>query len=34
MGGITNLWFVACMKHEVKNKFMVVHDKANGQWEL
>jgi len=31
MGG---LWFVVCVGDEMENRSMVVHDKANGQWEL
>jgi len=31
MGG---LWFVVCVGDEMENRSVVVHDKANGQWEL
>jgi hypothetical protein len=29
-----DLWFVVCVGDEVKDRFMVAHDKGNGQWEL
>jgi hypothetical protein len=34
MGGKTSGWFVVCMEDGVKNRFVVAHDKANGQCEL
>jgi len=34
MGGETNGWFVVYMKDGVKKRFVVAHDKTNGQWEL
>jgi len=27
-------WFTVCMGDGVEDRFMVAHDKANGQWEL
>jgi hypothetical protein len=34
MGGVINRWFVVCVGDEVKDRFVVSHDKANGRWEL
>jgi len=34
MGNITNGWFVIYVGDEVEDRSMVVHDKANGWWEL
>jgi hypothetical protein len=34
MGGVTSGWFVVCVEDEVKNRFVMPHDKANGRWEL
>jgi hypothetical protein len=34
MGGITSGWFVVYVGDEVKDRFVVTHDKANGRWEL
>jgi len=34
MGGETSGWFVVYMKDGVKKRFVVAHDKTNGQWEL
>jgi hypothetical protein len=29
-----NEWFMVCMGDEVENRSLVVHDEANGRWEL
>jgi hypothetical protein len=34
MGGETSGWFVVCMEEWVKNRFVMTHDKTNGQGEL
>jgi hypothetical protein len=34
MEGVTSGWFVICVGDEVEYKSMVVHDEANGWWEL
>jgi len=34
MGGVINGWFVVCMGDEVEDKFVVAHNKTNGQWGL
>jgi hypothetical protein len=34
MEGVTSGWFVASVGDEVEDKSMVVHDEANGRWEL
>jgi hypothetical protein len=31
MEGKTSGWFVICMEDWVKNRFVMTHDKANGQ---
>ncbi len=31
---VTNGSFVICMRNEVEDRSVVVHDEANGQWEL
>jgi hypothetical protein len=33
MGRVTSGWFVVYVGDEVKDRFAVAHDKANGQWE-
>ncbi len=34
MGKGSNGWFVVCMGNGVENRFVVVHGKSNGWWEL
>ncbi len=34
MGEGTSGWFVVCMGDGVGNRFLMVHDKTNGRWEL
>jgi len=34
MGGGTSGWFMVCVGDGVEIKFVVVHDEANGWWEL
>jgi hypothetical protein len=34
MGRIISGWFVVCVGDDVENRFVVQHDKTNGQWEL
>jgi hypothetical protein len=34
MKRVASGWFVVCVGDEVDDKFVVVHDKSNGQWEL
>ncbi len=34
MGGVINRWFVVCVSNEVRDRFVVAHDKTNGRWEL
>jgi hypothetical protein len=34
MGQETSGWFVVHMEKWVKNRFVMAHDKTNGQWEL
>jgi hypothetical protein len=34
MGGVIIGWFMICVGDEVKDRYVVAHDKANGRWEL
>jgi hypothetical protein len=34
ISGETNGWFMVCIGDGVEDRFMVVHNKANGRWEL